>query len=153
MVNEQVKLGPFQDRYAIACNRPDCDKNWDSAHPAWLGKASMSKHHALLIVKDLHWEWFNVLTFGLVSCLENGVTKLEEMKAAALLWANATEGWPASERIGLFLHVEASVKSAHLHILDMDNLGPTFDKLSYRNLPIDEAIHALREELRARNEA
>lgn len=121
---------------------------WASSDPAWVGKASMSKRHCLLTIKDLNWEWFNVLTFGLISGLDCGIEKLEAMKAAALLWASNMKDWPPVERLGLFLHVYAhcSVNSMHLHMVDMANLGPTYYKLEHKNLPIDDAIQVLREE-------
>lgn len=145
MVKCQPWLGKFQKHYMVACNRPECDENWSSDNPAWVGKASMSKRHALLIVKDLNWEWFNVLTFGLISGLKTAITKLEEMREAALQWVEAAEGWPPVDRVGLFMqvHAHASVKSIHLHILDMDHLGPTFKKLQKLNLNIDYAILVL----------
>ena len=37
-------------------------------------------------MKDLHWEWFNVLTFGLISGLPRGIAKLEEMREAAIAY-------------------------------------------------------------------
>merc|ERR1719229_357887 len=99
MAEAQERLGPFQDRYLVARNRPECDEHWASENVAWVGKASMSKRHVMLLVKDLHWEWFNVLTFGFASGLERAIAVLEEMRKAALLWATSTEGWPGAERV------------------------------------------------------
>lgn len=155
MAEAQARLGAFQDRYAVACNRPECDEQWANDSPAWVGKASMSRAHALLLVKDLHWEWFNVLTYGLVSGLDAAVSRLEEMREAALLWTSFGDGWPKAGSVGLFFHVHphCSVKSSHLHIVDMDHLGPTFNKLAFKNLSIDDALLVLREELEAEGAA
>lgn len=149
MVEDQAKLGAYQDRYMIACNRPECDEMWQSSDPAWVGKASMSQKHRLLLVKDLHWEWFNALTYGLVSSLPQGIKKLEEMREAGLLYTKSSEGWPPEDQIGMFLHVYAhcSVNSMHLHILDMSHLGPSYKKQEYKNLSIDDAIAVLKAEL------
>ena len=38
------------------------------------------------------------------------------------------------------------MKSLHLHVLDMDYLGPTFHALQHRNLSIDTVIAALEAE-------
>merc|ERR1711959_280908 len=109
MASEQEKLGPYQDRYIIACNRPECDEMWASTDSTWVGKASMSKRHRFLTTKDLHWQWFNVLTFGLLPASLGGTTptealrKLEEMKAAALTYVSNIGGW--SGNTGLFFHV------------------------------------------------
>merc|ERR1712154_448399 len=96
--------GHFQDRFVVACNRPECDANWASDDPAWLGKASMSRGHSFLGLKDLEWEWFNVLTFGFVSGLEHAIALLEDLRAAALHWASNTEGYSGPDRIGLYFH-------------------------------------------------
>mmetsp|Transcript_105677 Transcript_105677/g.328159 ORF Transcript_105677/g.328159 Transcript_105677/m.328159 type:complete len:963 (+) Transcript_105677:95-2983(+) len=150
MVEAQLRLGRFQDRFIIACNKPECDENWNSDETAWVGKASMSKRHALLLIKDLHWEWFNVLTYGQISGMEEAISRLEQMREAALIYTRATDGWPHADRVGLFLHVHAhsSVKSTHLHVLDMNHVGPTYQKLKYKNLRIDDAISVLKDELK-----
>merc|ERR1711964_381550 len=145
-------MGRFRDRYVVACNRPECDDNWDNSDPVWLGKASMSKRHRMLTTKDLSWEGFNVLTFGVVSGIAEAIRRLEEMREAALSWVAASprdDGWPQAERVGLFLNVytHSSVNSLHLHILDMDYLGPTLEKLSHKNLPIVDAIDVMKTEL------
>merc|ERR1719453_714748 len=109
MKEEQQALGAYKDRFMVVKNKPENDQFWASAEPEWLGKASMSKRHRFLTVKDLHWQWFNVLTFGLLPASLGGVTstealqKLEEMKAAALTYVANIGGW--SGNTGLFFHV------------------------------------------------
>lgn len=149
MTHEQDFLGPYQEKYVIACNKVEADENWASDDPAWVGKASMSKRHVFLLTKDTQWEWFNVLTVGMCSGLRRGVEVLKEMREAALQWLREKEGWPTLDRIGLYLHVytHLSVKAMHMHIVDMDHLGPTFHRHAHKNLPIDAAIEALEEEL------
>mmetsp|Transcript_95566 Transcript_95566/g.270374 ORF Transcript_95566/g.270374 Transcript_95566/m.270374 type:complete len:886 (+) Transcript_95566:109-2766(+) len=151
MASEQLKLKHFQDRYVIVCNQAEADDHWDCQDPAWIGKASMSKRHVLLVLKDLHWEWFNVLTFGLASNLPAGLAMLEEMREAAHLWTSESPDWPPQERVGLYLQTYAhcTVPAFHLHIVDMDVRGPTFGVLDYKNLSVDDAISILREEIAA----
>lgn len=141
-------LGPFQDRYMVAGNHQVCDEKWAQSSPDWVGQASMSKRHKCLLAKDLHWEWFNVLTFGLVSGLERGVARLEEMKQAALHWISRADGWPAEDHVGLFLIVysHTNCKFCQLHLVDLDHLGPTFYALEPRLLRLDDALSSLREE-------
>jgi len=149
MIPDQEKLGPYKDRYIVVCNRPEAEDMWNSRDPTWMGKASMSKRHRLLTLKDLRWEWFNALTFGLLSDLRLGIARLEELRRASLLYCKNSGDWPPEERIGLFVHVYAhcSVNSLHIHIVDLENLGPTFEKLAYKNLSLDDAIAVLWEEL------
>lgn len=168
METEQACLGEMAEDFMIACNRPENDEHWDSTDPAWVGKASMARRHRFLIVKDLHWRWFNPLAFGMLDvdlekkeddfkskhekieeareALNTAIAKLEMMKAAALSYAAMIGGWSSS--VGLFFHVfgHCSVNSLHLHILDMDELGPTFWKLENKNCPLDCILKVLREE-------
>lgn len=147
MAQEQAKLGKFQKDYLLVKNRPDNDDRWNSTEPAWLGKASMSERHRFLTIKNLHWEWFNVLTFGLVSALPRALRLLRDMKEAAHLWLKSQTDW--SDSVGLYLNVHAhtTLHSFHLHIVDMDTLGPTWEHVCHKNLSIDDAIAALEIEL------
>lgn len=149
---EQEWLGPWQDHYQICCNRTDYDDHWDSEDPEWVGRASMAKRHRFLTTKRLHWQWFNALSFGLVPpedggvSLEESIAELQDMKAAALYYTSNAPGW--SSNVGLFFHVfgHNSVNSLHLHVLDMDHVGPTFRKLNYKNCPLDAVLKILDEE-------
>merc|ERR1712039_628583 len=55
-------------------------------------------------------------------------------------------GW--SKNVGPFFHVYGhnSVNSLHLHILDMDECGPTGRKFAYKNCPLDAVLEVLQEE-------
>ena len=59
-----------------------------------------------------------------------------------------------SENIGLFFHCypHCSVNSTHMHIVDLDFTGPTFDQINYkekRNLKMEDVIEAVKEEIEA----
>lgn len=155
---EQKFLGDYQERYCICKNRPENDERWDSDDPEWVGKASMARRHRFLTTKDLHWRWFNALIFGMVgprledeqnfndlSFMTYVIGEVETMKVAALTYA-AKAGW--SKDIGLYFHVfgHNTVNSLHLHILDREDLGPTYLKYEYKNLPIDVVLKVLGEE-------
>merc|ERR1719387_2458773 len=129
MTAEQELLEGFQEKFMVACNRPECDEHWESLDPEWVGKASMSKNHRFLITKDLFWGWFNVLVFGLQGNLREAVEFVEGAEKAARLYVQKKEGW--SQNVDFYFHVYAhsSVNSLHLHILDLDHLGPTYQKL------------------------
>eukprot|EP00930_Biecheleria_cincta_P077565 TRINITY_DN64869_c0_g1_i1.p1 TRINITY_DN64869_c0_g1~~TRINITY_DN64869_c0_g1_i1.p1 ORF type:complete len:683 (+),score=154.82 TRINITY_DN64869_c0_g1_i1:57-2105(+) len=153
MAAEQEALAQFQDRFCVCCNLPQNDEHWNSKEPEWLGKASMSKRHRFLTTRNLHWKWFNALTFGMPSmgqdaeeALGEAIAVLEDLRAAALAYAANIGGW--SQNLGLFFHVfgHNSVHSLHLHLLDMDFLGPTYSKLEYKNCPLDAVLKVLQEE-------
>lgn len=152
MDKEQEYLQEFKDHFIICSNLPANDEHWDSDDKEWVGKASMSKRHRFLTIKDLHWQWFNVLGFGLLPESKGGaglgrsIALIEVMKAAALRYTSVCPGW--SDRVGLFFHVfgHNSVNSLHLHILDMAELGPTFWHYEYKNCPLDVVLKVLKEE-------
>ena len=150
MEEENKNLGEAGAQFVVACNLPANDEHWASDDAEWVGKASMAERHRFLTNKDMSWEWFNVLTFGLdgdLASLEASVQRLEAVKAAALAFAAATDGWSA-ETVGLYLHVfpHNSVYSFHLHMLD-GKMGPTFEHFHFKNLPLDDALAVLKEEL------
>ena len=141
--------GPAAARFLLACNRKEADEHWASDAEEWVGKASMAERHRFLLLKDLHWGWFNCLAFGIRggAALADAVATLEAMKAAALSYTRADGGWSTS--VGLYLHCYPfnSVQALHLHIVDLGATGPTFDALAHKNLPLDDVLHVLRAEL------
>jgi len=152
MQKEQRFLGKYENEYVVCSNREENDEHWDSAEPEWLGKASMSKRHRFLTLKSLHWQWFNPICFGLVSKQDGGVdldvaiARVEQMKAAAVHYTSSIGGWSA--KIGLFFHVfgHNTVNSCHLHILDLNVVGPSFWNLEYKNCSLDAVLKVLNEE-------
>lgn len=157
MEKENENLGAAGTRFAVCCNLPANDAQWESSDPEWVGKASMAKRHRFLSTKDLSWEWFNVLAFGLdgsVAELSRAVECLEAMQSAAEAFASATDEWSAEpSHLGLFLHSypHNSVNSLHLHMIDLRFTGPTYENMKYKNLPLSDALAVLRAELDAAN--
>ena len=155
MEKENEHLGAAASRFVVCCNLPANDAQWENADPEWVGKASMAQRHRFLSTKDLSWEWFNVLTFGLdgsAAELSKAIEILEAMQSAAETFASATDGWSADpSHLGLFVHVfpHNSVQSLHLHMLDLRVTGPTYDALKHKNLPLADALAVLRAELDA----
>lgn len=152
MEKEQLALGKFADKFVICKNRPENDEHWDSEDPEWVGQASMSLRHRFLTTKNLHWSWFNALTFGRRdpqrggSTIIEAVAEVQSMKAACMAYAANTKGW--STNLGMFVHVfgHNSVNSLHVHLVDMDVVGPTFHAAAYKNCPLDAVLKVLTEE-------
>merc|ERR1719468_699052 len=82
---------------------------------------------------------------------EEVVQDIEDMRTAAMLYATQMDGW--STDIGLFFHVfgHCSVNSLHMHILDMSKCGPSYQKLSFKNCPVDNILKVLKEEMDAKS--
>ena len=143
--------GPAAARFLLACNRKEADEHWASDAEEWVGKASMAERHRFLLLKDLHWGWFNCLAFGIRggAALADAVATLEAMKEAALSYTRADGGWSTS--VGLYLHCYPlnSVQALHLHIVDLAAVGPTHAALAHKNLPIDAVLEVLRAEAAA----
>ena len=79
--------------------------------------------------------------------LRAAVEMVEAMEVAALLYASKTPAW--STGLGMYFHVygHASVNALHLHLVDLNATGPTFEALRYKNLPLQAVLHVLRKEL------
>ena len=50
--------------------------------------------------------------------------------------------------MGFFVHLypHNSVQSFHLHIVDLDVTGPTYEVMKYKNIPAEEVLAVLRAE-------
>jgi hypothetical protein len=146
--------------FLVAKNLPEADRDWNDPEKAKQGKASMSQRHRFLIPRDPWWSNFNVLTIGLAARsrdeLRNSITYLKIMKETALAYVererqlndgDSSHAW--SNRVGLYFHCFPfnSVQYLHLHIVDLNHLGPAFYYLSYKNLNIDHVIAELESEL------
>ena len=147
MAASNALLGEAGSRFVVCCNRAENDEHWQSSAPEWVGKASMSQRHRFLTVRDLDWRWFNAVSFGIGGGdeLRRAITRMEEVLATAKAFAKA-DGW--SGNVGFFFHVypHNSVQSFHLHIVDLDVTGPTYEVMKYKNIPAEEVLAVLRAE-------
>jgi hypothetical protein len=132
-------------------NRNQNDENYEN--PEAKESASMSKNHKFLVKRgDLRWHHFNVLTMGMNKCQkdnDNDLHQLYVMREQGIKFAKSTEGWSAD--LGMYFHVypDNSVKSLHLHLVDLRCTGPAFNYQMHKNLSIDVAISVLEMEQRA----
>jgi len=136
--------------FLVTSNRPDADAEWANSSDEWLGKASMSERHRFLTTRNLSWRWFNALIFGLGSNeqLAEAVRHVEQMIEAGRHYTQRT-GYTGN--VGFFFHTYglSSVNSLHMHMLDLDHVGPTYRHLQHKNLPAEAVLQVLREELAA----
>ena len=138
---ENEALGPVHaSRFVVVANLAANDAHWESDDEHWVGKASMGKRHRFLTTRDLSWRWFNVLAFGLdgdAASLREAITTLEAMRDAAIAFASATPGWSPAH-LGMFFHCfpHNSVQGLHLHLVDLRATGPTFQRMTYKNLSL-----------------
>ena len=99
--------------------------------------------------------------------LESALACLRTMREAAYAFVkeDAKSGWSLREKgvfqketnqtvveladIGLYFHCypHAAVNSLHLHIVDLSEVGPTYEALSHKNLSMDMVLTALEKEI------
>ena len=147
-VQEANNLLPqeLQDEFVVCFNRKENEEMWESDDPAWIGKASMSKRHVFITTKNISWQRFNVLVYGMFGDREDSLKMLHGMKRCAEAFVKTRDDW--SENVGMFLHVygACSVNSMHLHVIDLDYTGPSYEAIHHRNLSIDDVITAIEKE-------
>merc|ERR1719197_1154645 len=68
---------------AVATFREETEDMTEEEKDATKGKSGMSLRHEFLLVKERHWEWFNILTVGLVpggGTLPQAIERISRMK-------------------------------------------------------------------------
>ena len=62
--------------------------------------------------------------------------------------AKVAHAAPSPLQMGFFVHLypHNSVQSFHLHIVDLDVTGPTYEVMKYKNIPAEEVLAVLRAE-------
>jgi len=143
-VLKENNLEQYDKSYQIFNNLAYSDNNYLSNHDSHLSKVSMSKFHKFICPKTSNPTYMNAIMFANnKSQIHNTVSKLTEMKKVAILYASNQN----ITNVGLYVHVFPlnSIHLFHVHILDENNLGPTFYHLKYKNLKLDDVIETLRE--------
>ena len=102
-----------------------------------------------------------------IRTLESALACLRTMREAAFAFVkeDAKSGWSLREKnvfqketnehvveladIGLYLHCYplCSVNSLHLHIVDLSEVGPTYEACRFKNLSMDMVLTALEKEI------
>jgi len=154
MEKEQEALGKYAERFMICCNRRTDDQQWNMTGADYMPRSSMARRHRFITTKNLHWQWFNPLVFGMVDPKDGGVDitqaykELTDLKAAALHYCKHCVEPVWGDDIGLFVHIygHSGVNSLFIHILDMTELGPSFGYHFNKNCHIDHVIAVLKKE-------
>lgn len=134
---DQSLLGEYSDRFMICHNRPKNDENWnnlDFPGASMAGPDENGPGHVFITAKNLGYHRFNILPI----ILENDVRYLGDLLLAAMKYTS-NRGWT---RPGFYFHCypHNSVQSLHLHVLNMDNLGPWFEAGVHKNLNIYDVL-------------
>jgi len=136
-IADQSVLGEHQHSFVVCHNKPENDARWDDdsfATASMAGPDDNGPGHVFLTTRNLHWSYFNVISIVIHKRYEF----LLRMKAAALLYSES-RGW---NNPGFYFHCfpHNSVKSLHLHIVNLDNIGFQYWNCVHKNLSIDHAI-------------
>lgn len=136
MKNDAPQYGISQE-FMICHNRPENDAEWNdetSKRGSMAGPDENGPGHVFMTTTDLDWTKFNVLTI-------NDVSFLKRMKNNAKTYTDA-RGW---KNYGLYFHCFPlnSVQSLHLHIVNLDTIGPHYATQQTKNLSIDDAINVI----------
>lgn len=122
----------------VVCHKQDKDyKQWNNPgykNGAMAGNDENGPGHVFITTTNLFWKYFNILTVS-------DVDFLKRMRDVAFKYVTA-RGWT---NYGLFFHCTPcnSVHSLHLHVVNLDMVGPHYHDRIYKNLPIDDAIEVI----------
>lgn len=142
------------NEFFFAHNLKEYDDNVHNATTKWLGKSSFSETHKFIVPRDLtNWTYINGLTLGIESTedAQRAIEMLEKMKEYAIkkVAKRVDEVTLAVENLGFYLHISPfnSIHLLHLHVVDLTKCGPTFTELSFKNLPLEDMLKVLKEEV------
>lgn len=146
-----------EKEYVLCSNRPDNDANWNSKDKNWDDKASMSRQHRFLAIKNMDWTLFNAITFGIENetKLKEAIKYVTDAHRAAQEWVTR-ENSDWSDKVGFYFHVypHNSVPSFHMHILDLGDeteeyVGRAYHHMNWKNTPVQDVLDVLNEELQS----
>jgi len=147
MEQENECLGEYKEQFVVVRNLPHHDRHWND--PEYAGNSSMARRHRFIALKNLRYEWFNALAFGLQpDRLEEALKLIHDLKEAAKKYSE-NMGWSS---VGLFCHIfgHNSVPSFHLHMVDLLTLGPSYFAMQHKNCRLDVVEQVLQDELKNR---
>lgn len=137
---DQSLLGNFADMFMVCHNRPENDSRWndpDFRGASMAGPDEYGPGHVFITTKDLSFRRFNILPI----VLDNDAWFVTQLLLAAINYTS-NRGW---KNPGFYFHCYPanSVQSLHLHVVNKDTAGPTFEKQVHKNLDIYDALSAM----------
>ena len=138
-VNQSL-LGEFANRFMVCHNLPENDSRWDDPdfHGASMaGPDAYGPGHVFITTKDLSFRRFNILPI----IIENDIWFVTQLLIAGINYTS-NRGWTNP---GFYFHCYPinSVQSLHLHVVNKDTAGPTFEKQVHKNLDIYDVLSAM----------
>lgn len=137
---DQSLLGKHADMFMVCENRPINDFNWDNPnfHDASMaGPDDNGPGHVFITTKNLHVDTFNILPI----ILNKNIQFLNDLLLAALEYTSNRE-W---KNPGFYFHCypHNSAQCLLLHVVNKDNLGPSFYAQKYKNLSMYDVLNIL----------
>merc|ERR1719161_2348893 len=102
MINKQER----RKAKSVVTHREETEDMTEEEKDATKGKSGMSLRHEFLLIKDRRWDYFNILTAGLVPggvTVPEAIETIQRMKDAALQYTKSAS-IPWSKNIGMYFH-------------------------------------------------
>ena len=137
---DQSLIGEYSDRFMVCHNHPENDENWNNPNfpgASMAGPDDNGPGHVFITTKDLSYHRFNILPI----IIENDVRLLIDLLLAAIKYT-VNRKWV---KPGFFFHCypHNNVESLHLHVLNMEKLGPWFKAGAHKNLNIYDVLSVM----------
>ena len=137
---DQSLLGEYSDRFMVCHNRPENDANWNNPNfhgASMAGPDAYGPGHVFITTKNLGYNKCNILPI----ILDNDVRFIGDMLLAAIKYT-VNRNW---KNPGFYFHCypHNSVQSLHLHVLNMDTIGPTFKTQAHKNLNVYDVLSVM----------
>lgn len=136
MNTDQKILGKYSENWIVCKNRAENDINWklNSDKVSMAGPDENGPGHVFITTKNLHPKYFNI-----ASIILNDEQKFLEDLLEVAKYYSEQRNW---KNPGFYFHCypNNSVNSLHLHVINLDKTGPSFELQNYKNLSIYEAF-------------
>ena len=136
---DQSILEKYSENWVVCHNKPENDSKWleISNTVSMAGPDTNGPGHVFITTKSNNAKYFNIASIILHKEKEFLEELLEVAKhyTTQRKWTNA----------GYYFHCypNNSVQSLHLHVVNLDNTGPSFELQKFKNLPIYEALELI----------
>ena len=137
-VNQSI-LDCYSNKWMVCHNRPENDDNWkdNNTKVSMAGPDINGPGHVFITTKSNNAKYFNIASI----ILHKEKEFLQDLLEVAQHYATK-RNW---NNPGFFFHCypNNSVQSLHLHVVNMDNTGPSFELQKFKNLSIYDALEII----------